>query len=303
MKPILLKSFLILIFVLCAFYTVSGRDYRDKISNDNESLKGFVELGTCRLHYEMKGEGTPLVMIHAGMLDKRMWAPQFDEFAKHFKVIMYDARNHGMTESQPDTFLHQDDLNKLLEKLGIGKAVVMGLSMGGYIAVNFALDYPDKTIALIPVCSGLTGYRFVDSVLNENQKGIKQARTYDEVVECIQRSWTDGPLRTPAQVDSSVRNKAKQMYLENLLKINKKVVEKKPENPAINRLAEINKPALIITADMDISDIFKIAEKLNKEIKNSRRVEIKGAAHLVNMEKPDEFNKIIVDYVKNFNSK
>ncbi len=297
-----LGSILFIVTLLIANICYS-KDYRDKILPEDNYIKGFVDIGKCKIHYEMKGERTPLVLIHAGMLDKRMWEPQFGELSKHFKVLMYDARNHGITVSEPDTFSHHDDLAKLLERLGIQKAVIMGLSMGGYIAVNFALDYPEKTIAIIPVCSGLTGYQFVDSTLNENQKRIKQARTYEDVVECIQRSWTDGPLRTPSQIDSTVRNKAKQMYLETLLKFNKKVVEKKPENPAINRLFEINKPALIITADLDISDIFKIADKLNKEIRNSQRIEIKGAAHLVNMEKPEEFNRIIIDYIKSIESK
>jgi 3-oxoadipate enol-lactonase len=205
-----------LLFISCLLAT---SNYCHGQSKQADALQtGYVDIGKCKLHYEMKGEGTPLIMIHAGMLNKEIWEPQFNEFAKKFKVIIYDARNHGLSQSEPDTFSHHKDLYLLMEKLQIPKAVIMGESMGGYIAIDFAIAYPEKVIALIPVSTGLTGYEFKDKIWLESQAKMQNAQTYEEVVEYIQITWTDGPYRTPGQVDPLIRNKAKQMYILRLLK-------------------------------------------------------------------------------------
>jgi 3-oxoadipate enol-lactonase len=245
----------------------------------------------------MSGEGIPLILIHGGTLDKRMWDDQFNEFAKHFKVIRYDARKHGLTESEPDTFSHHEDLNMLMEKLGINKAVILGLSMGGYVSINFALTHPEKVIALIPVSPGLTGYEFKDKEILENQEKMKQAQTYEEVVEYIQRSWTDGPYRTPAQIDSTVREKARMMYFENITNMKRGFKEVLIDPPASQRLKEISVPTFVIVGDLDMPGIIEISDMILRDVKNSERLIINGAAHLVNMEKPAEFNKAVIDFI------
>ena len=262
-----------------------------------DAISGYADIGKCRLHYKMKGEGTPLVMIHAGMLNEEIWAPQFDEFAKKFRVIVYDARNHGLSQSEPDTFSHHHDLYLLLQKLQIPKAVIMGESMGGYTAMDFAIAYPEKVIALIPVSPGLTGYEFTDEIWLENKVKIRNAQTIEEAVEYIQVVWTDGPQRTPGQVDTVIRNKLKQMYIDCIKNMKPGVIEKRLDPPAIGRLSSINAPTLVIVGDLDVQGIFEIAGLITRDVKGSRKVTIKGAAHIVNMEKPAEFNQAVVSFI------
>lgn len=290
-----MKTVLILLFAICPqlFVLTSNKIH----TANNDIKKGYVEFGKCKLYYEEQGKGTPLILIHGGLLDRRMWDNQFDEFARHFRVIRYDARTHGLSESQPDTFSHHEDLNLLMNKLGIPKAVIMGLSMGGYIAIDFAIAHPEKVIALIPVSAGLTGYDFKDKEIIENQANAMKANSIEEAVEYIQRSWTDGPRRTPQQIDAAVRNKAKLMYTENLKNLKPGIREVRLNPPAIGRLTEIKSPTLTIVGDLDMPDIIEITDMVVKNVTGAKKITIKGTAHLVNMEKPKEFNEVVINFI------
>jgi 3-oxoadipate enol-lactonase len=291
----MLKKATYLLFITYLFLTSITCLCQSKQADEIQT--GYIDIGKCKLHYEMKGEGTPLIMIHAGMLNKEMWEPQFEEFANHFKVIIYDARYHGLSQCEPDTFSHYTDLYSLMEKLQIPKAVIMGESMGGYIAIDFAIAYPAKVIALIPVSPGLTGYEFKDKIWLESQAKMQNAQTIEEVVEYIQITWTDGPQRTPGQVDPLIRNKAKQMYIDCIKNMKPGIIEERLDPPAIDRLSSIDAPTLVIVGDLDVPGITDIADLIVKNVKGSRKITIKGAAHLVNMEKPAEFNKAVISFI------
>jgi pimeloyl-ACP methyl ester carboxylesterase len=258
---------------------------------------GYIDSGQAKLYYEEQGQGMPLIMIHGGGLDRRNWDDQFDIFAKRYRVIRYDARNHGLSRGEPETFSHHEDLNRLMESLGVAKAAIMGLSMGGYVAIDFALAHPDKVLALVPVSPGLTGYEFKDREYLENSKKIDSAKDLDEAVEYMMRSWTDGPRRTPDQVDPAVRNKARQMYKETYQDWPAGSREERLNPPAIGRLAEIRVPTLIVVGDLDMPGILEIAGMIEKDVAGAKKVVIQGAAHLVNMEKPEEFNRVVLEFL------
>ena len=260
-------------------------------------ISGYVDVGKAKLYYEEQGQGTPLIMIHGGGLDRRNWDDQFDVLAGQYRVVRYDARNHGLSKAEPETFSHYEDLFRLMESLEIPKAVIMGLSMGGYIAIDFALAHPDKVIALIPVSPGLTGYEFRDKEFLENSKKINEAKDLDAAVEYIMRSWMDGPRRSPDEVDPAVRNKARQMYKETYEDWRPGSSEQRSDPPAIGRLSKIHAPTLVIVGDLDMPGILEIADMIEKNIPGSKKVVIKGGAHLVNMEKPREFNAAVFDFL------
>jgi 3-oxoadipate enol-lactonase len=267
------------------------------ISSQNKVKSGYVDVGKAKLYYEEQGQGTPLIMIHGGGLDRRNWDDQFEVMANRYRVVRYDARNHGLSQAEPETFSHYEDLFRLMESLEISKAVIMGLSMGGYIAIDFALVHPDKVIALIPVSPGLTGYEFKDKKFLENSKKINEAKDLDEAVEYILRSWMDGPRRSPAQVDPVVRGKARQMYKETYEDWRPGSREQRSDPSAIGRLSEIHAPTLVIVGDLDMPGILEIAGMIEKDIPGAKKVLIRGATHLLNMEKPQEFNRTVLDFL------
>ncbi len=270
-------------------------------ATEGQKIKtGFIDVGKARIYYEELGTGDPVVMIHGGLLDRRMWDDQFAVFAEKHRVIRYDARGHGLSKAQAGTYSHHKDLKKLLDALKVKRAAIMGLSMGGYIALDFALTYPKRVGALILASPGLTGYKFDSEVLEKNNEALKKAardNDFKMFVEYFQRSWTDGPTRTPDQVDPGVREKVRQMSMGTLQNLNREGREIRLEPAAIGRLAEIRAPTLAVVGDLDMPDILEIVGLIEKSVKGAQKVVIKGVAHMVNMERPAEFNRVVLDFL------
>jgi 3-oxoadipate enol-lactonase len=293
-----MNKFLLVIalFILCNAFGLAQ-------NNTSGELKtGYLEIGKAKIYYEEKGIGTPLIMIHGGFIDRRMWDDQFEYFSKDYRVIRYDVRNHGLTTSDSDTYTNYDDLNKIMEKLKIDEAIVMGLSMGGLITIDFAIAYPEKVIAIIPVSTGISGNTNKDEGWKEFDKNLNVAFEKNDVegaTECMLRAWTDGPKRTPEQMDKSIREKVEMMLKNTFNKWDSRIRLQRLSPPAIERLSEIKVPVLTIYGDIDMQGIIDLAEKIAKEIPGARKYEIKDAAHMVNMEFPKEFNEIVSKFLEN----
>jgi 3-oxoadipate enol-lactonase len=271
------------------------------ITSSAQSLnKGYVEVDKGRLYFEEMGKGKALIMIHGGLIDRRMWDQQFEEFAKHFRVIRYDARNHGLSESEPGAYVYYEDLKQLCDRLHIQKAALLGLSMGGRVAIDFSIAYPEKVWALVLAAPGVSGYSFDSKECQEFNKkyaAAYQSGSFEKMAEAFLQGWTDGPYRKPSEVDPKVRNKTKQMALDHERHNGSEVGMGELDPPALNRLDEIKAPTLAIAGDLDMPDILDIVNRVDKHAKNSQKEIINGAAHMINMEKPEEFNKLVLDFL------
>jgi len=263
-------------------------------------VTGYIDIGKAKIYYEEMGEGYPLILIHAGLLDNRMWDQQFEFFAKDYRVIRYDVRVHGLSKSEPDTFYHYEDLKLLMNELQIEKAAICGLSMGGKIAIDFAMEYPENVSGLILVSSGISGYTFESEEYIKNNEKLMEAYQKNDlemVIEYFQRSWTDGPYRKPEEVDSVIRNKTRSMAMQTAKNWNPQSVSLEPETPSLYRLREVDIPAAIIIGNIDMPGILEIADLIEKDLKGSVKHVLKDCAHMVNMEKPEEFNGIVIDFL------
>jgi pimeloyl-ACP methyl ester carboxylesterase len=261
---------------------------------------GSVNVGKAKIYYEEMGEGMPFVMIHGGLLDRSMWDAQFSAFAPSHRVVRYDARGHGLSRAPSGTFSHHEDLKELLDEIKVGKAVIMGLSLGGYIAIDFALAYPERVSALILAAPGLTGYELASEPVKKHTELMNKAFLDNDIkmaIEYFQRAWTDGPARTPEKVNPDVREKVRQMAFASIKSINLESREIRLEPPAIDRLAEIQVPTLAVVGDLDMPDILAIVDLIEKNVNGAQKVVIKGVAHMLNMEKSGEFNRIVQDFL------
>ena len=136
---------------------------------------GFVEINGTQLYYEMMGTGHPLVLLHGGYMDRRMWDDQFAAFADSYQVIRYDIRGFGKTELPQVPYADRQDLYELLQFLGIKKTYLLGLSLGGEIAIDLTLEHPEMVDALILVGSPIPGYPWnVMSTEQELQEQIQR---------------------------------------------------------------------------------------------------------------------------------
>lgn len=264
---------------------------------------GWAEVNGARLYYEMMGEGQPLVLIHAGIADHRMWADQFGWLARRYQVLCYDVRRFGHSHSiAPNavTYTDHEDLYYLLKFLGISQAALVGVSNGGRIALDFALAYPEMVAALIPVASALGGYEYTDEATEQKDSDSDAAFNrgdIEQAVELTLQLWVDGPYRTAAQVDPAVRERVRQMMTDLCLRAEDGAERQPLEPPALSRLAEIHVPTLVMIGDHDVPDMLAIADLLAAGITGAEKIVLPGVAHLPNLEQADQFNQIILDFL------
>src|SRR5260370_25285974 len=159
---------------------------------------GFVETNGTKLYYEMMGEGHPLVLIHGGYMDRRMWDDQLAVFAQHYRVIRYDVRGFGKSELPQVPYADRQDLAALLAFLGIEKPYLLGLSLGGVIALDFTLDYPDMVEALILFGSPIPGFPYELLFTEEQlQQELERRKPFNQAIQ---------ERNIPAMVDSFMKN-------------------------------------------------------------------------------------------------
>jgi pimeloyl-ACP methyl ester carboxylesterase len=258
---------------------------------------GTAPIEGAELYYELAGAGPPLVLVHAGFVDRRMWDEQVPIFAQHYRVVRYDRRGFGNSTLTPGPFSHRRDLYQLLQFLGIERAHLLGCSMGGAAIIDFALEHPEMTTSLVLVSSALGGYQFQGDMPKPLQElfAALQANDLNRAAELAVRIWIDGPRRTPDQVDGRIRARGRAMSLTALPNIF--VAEEPLEPSAFERLHELAAPTLVIMGELDDASIATMSEVLTTRIVGARKVIISGAAHLPNMEKPEEFNQRVLAFL------
>lgn len=262
---------------------------------------GFADVNGARLYYEVGGEGHSLLLLHAGVADSRMWDDQFSMFAQHYKVIRYDLRGFGKSAMPPGPFSGHEDVAGLLNFLNIEKAYVIGQSFGGYIAIDFALAYPEMVDALVLGAPNVSGYEPSSEEMQRFCAEEEDALNRGDLVAATElnlRMWVDGPNRTPDQVNPAVRERVREMQLYAFSLPEPGDSERQPLTPsAINQLDEIRVPTLIIVGDQDVPEFLKISDIVATGIPGAKKVVIPGVAHLPNMEEPKEFNRIVLDFL------
>jgi pimeloyl-ACP methyl ester carboxylesterase len=258
-----------------------------------------IELGDGHLSYEERGEGAPLVFLHAGGMTRAMWEEQFTRFAREHRVIRYDARGSGGSSDPSGPFSHREDLKKLLDALDVDRPVLVGCSLGSRVFLDFALAYPGRAAGLVLSSPGISGMEYQDPfVLRLLAEAGEAVRSRDgaAVLECVLRLWVDGPHRAPAEVDPAVRQRSRDMLVDNFSQ-GHAAPDPGAELGAIARVPEIGTRALVVTGDLDSTDIFAVADLLAREAPHARRVRVPGAAHMVNLEQSGRFDELLEEFL------
>ncbi len=261
---------------------------------------GYAPVNGTRLYYEMKGHGHPLLFIHAGIADCRMWDPQWEALADRFTLVRFDIRGFGRSEQPGVPCSLTDDLSSLLAYIGIDRPFVVGCSMGGRLAIDFALEYHEDVAALVAVGAGLSGYRHTDPTTLAGWEAVDTALASGNQAEAVElelRMWVDGVGRTPADVPPAVRERIREMDLALMRRGDPELETKEIEPPAIGRLGEIAVPTLVVVGRHDQPGVLETADILANGITGARKVELPGVAHLPNLEAPDRFNALLVEFL------
>lgn len=254
-----------------------------------QTIAGTTSSG---LFYEVSGSGEAVVFIHAFSVDRRMWAPQIAEFEGHFRVIRYDLRGHGRSVAPTGPYTGYDDLRVLLDTLGVARATLVGVSAGAELAINFAIAYPDRVARLVLAAPGLGGYAVPP--LPWATPVFEAAAAGD--AEGAAKLWAATPIMAMrTNLDAAATVTA--LVMENWRLWTYRRTEQPLSPPAIDRLAEITCPALIIVGDEDLPHIEDIARSLADRIADATLVTIPGAGHIPNLDTPGVFNHAVTAFL------
>lgn len=247
-----------------------------------------------RLYYEESGQGFPLVLIHGLLSDLTSWRYQIPEFSKHYRVIAVDLKGHGRSSKPTKEYRvhsHADDLHSLLQQLGIQQAHLCGLSMGGMVAEVFAIRYPDAVRGLVLADSAAM---IADSAVSDRltlvaEHDMKWIANW--AVKKILRLATPEARDHVRQMILRVRREDYRLALISTAGFN-----------IAGKLSSIRAPTLVIVGEKDETTPLWHAEQIKSWIPGARLVVMKGASHMTPVENPDEFNRLVLDFLAEVDS-
>jgi 3-oxoadipate enol-lactonase len=248
----------------------------------------YANVNGTQLFYREQGSGDAVVFLHAGLLDSRQWERQLETFSPRYRAIALDVRGYGRSPAPTEPYRPYEDLLGLLDALEIEHAALVGNSMGGAIEIDAALAQPERVSALVPIGSGLAGFQF---------------RAYsDEQGARAETAWNAGDYEGAADVwlevwaPLGVDDRLREIAYSNAA-IDYDELEQSGEQPAADRLGELRVPTLVLVGDTEVQGIVDIAHKLATEIPGSRLELLVGADHLPNLRRPEEFDRIVLDFL------
>ena len=260
----------------------------------NLTRSGWAQVNGGRLYYEVYGRGTPLVFLHAGIADSRMWDRQVTYFSRKYTVVRFDARGYGQSEPATGPYVPADDTYSLLKFLGINRACIIGLSIGGTHAIDLAVVHPEVVSAL--VVAGSPGWLPYSDQLNQRTSAIVIAAQKQGLASMVE-GWMNDPMLAVAKTQSPIAMEMRMFLSRNTAGILGLPFMRPPNVPSTSRLSDLQMPVLVMVGDRDDPEIVEHSRTMKREIPGAREVILEDADHMVNLEKPREFNRALDEFL------
>jgi len=249
-----------------------------------------VDVNGARLWYDEAGHGPAVVLLHGGLGDSELWKPVVPLLATRFRTIRTDLRFFGRSAGPAAPFSWQDDVVGVLEELGIGRAALVGLSLGGGIAVDVALAAPERVWAVAAVAPSLSGHN--GEVYSPEQLAAHAAAVADRDAEAVEeiglRVWA------PLGADERIRRLWRATPDANPLPDG--VRPRPPREPALPNLGRLAPPTLVVTVSHDPAVLREIGPLVAREAPNARHVEL-DSDHYVTLREPELLSRVILDFL------
>jgi len=267
--------------------------------------EGVAEFDGGATSWEAAGEGPAVAFLHPGLWDRRTWDEQFASFSRTFRVVRHDARGYGRS-SRPEPgrpYSHVRDLMTVLDAAGVGRAALIGCSMGGGIAVDAALEHPERVTALVLAAPGLGGFEGTaeEEAAWEAWEGTRGVPIEAAIDAGDLEAGQDLRLQSlwaPLGTDDPAGRRIREIAFDNLQELTMdESGEEELDPPAFARLEEIRAPTLVLPAEHDPPWHGRICEVLVERIPNARLVRIPETDHVLNMRKPAEFDEVVLAFL------
>ena len=257
-----------------------------------------LETNGARIAYDVDGEGPAVVLIHAGVANRSMWDDQVTALKDAYRVIRYDTRGFGATETEAVPFSNRADIAALLDYLGEEAAHVVGLSRGGQIALDFALEFPTRVRSLTVVAGGIGGYESPDEMPAATWEPVEamwKQKQWEALTDWETAFWADGPGQ-PADRVPEVHRRVHDWVLANY-RAEKEEGQPQPlDPPAAGRLGELKAPLLVMLGTLDDPGTVESMRHLAEAVPGATLEEFESA-HMVNLEQPERFNRVLRDFL------
>lgn len=247
------------------------------------------------------GTGDPVVLLHAGYVDHRLFEAQTPVLAADHRVIAVDIRGHGWTANATKPFRWADDLAGLLRHLDAGPAVLVGVSMGGAIAGDTAIEYPELVRGIVMSGASVSDFQYTHEVTRqvvaESQRTLHSG-DIEGWLKVFLRSVA-GPFREADETDPRILDHLREMALHTIAKHTPG--ERNWHVPMTDtwaRVPKIDVPVLTVNGTLDSPDLLADAERFADTAQHGRSVLVEGTSHFPNLERPEEFNTIVRDFLR-----
>ncbi|MEU1726730.1 alpha/beta fold hydrolase [Nonomuraea sp. NPDC005692] len=273
-----------------------------------------------RIAYDQAGpaSGDAVVLVHAGVADRRMWEHQFAALSRRHRVIRYDRRGHGGSGDAEGEVCHHEDLLELMDTLEVGRAALVGCSMGGAYAVEVALAAPGRVAALALIGSGLAGHRWPAEMLAQARERVHTSVPADRLARYREGGATGvdprdvramaeahtawqvaGPGRSRDALPGPVWEAAVEMCALVFQRswTGPRSSERFLSPPAVGRLREVAAPTLVINGLSDVPGIQEVSDILTAGIPGARRLDLPETGHLAPLERPEEVTAALTSFL------
>lgn len=246
-----------------------------------------IDRGGVRIYYRESGGGPPVLLSHGYAATSSMWAGQLDALSDRYRVIAWDMRGHGQSDSPGDPELYSEaatiaDMVAILDECGAQKAVIGGLSLGGYMSLAFHLAHPDRVHALMLFDTG-PGYRNPEARSGWNEMAERRAQEFRE-------QGLEALASAGREARTSAHRSADGLALAALGML------RQFDSRVMDSLPGISVPTLVLVGERD-RPFLAAADVMAAKIPQATKVAIKDAGHAANLDQPDPFNKSVRDFL------
>jgi 3-oxoadipate enol-lactonase len=245
------------------------------------------------LAHDAAGTGDPVLLLHAGVADRRMWQPQWGPLTERLRTIRCDLRGFGDTPLPPERFSNAGDVVTLLDHLGIERVAVVGSSYGGRVALEVAATHPDRVDRLVLLCPAFRGLEptAAANAFDEREEALAEAGDLDGLVELNVATWLGPDADDPTRdLLATMQRHAFEVQL---------AADARPEQPELESVdvdpAQIACPTTVVSGRHDMDHFQAIAAHLATTIPDARLIELDWAGHLPSLERPEESTELILE--------
>jgi pimeloyl-ACP methyl ester carboxylesterase len=239
------------------------------------------------LYHEIHGGGPAILLSHGYSATSEMWRGQVGALSSHHQLILWDMRGHGHTDSPEDAAAYSEketvaDMAALLDKAGIERAIVGGLSLGGYMSLAFYLAHPQRVRALLLFDTG-PGFKNDEARANWNQRALETAKAFEREGLGYLKSRGREMALSRHRSDAGLARAARGMLAQRDARV-------------IKSLPEITVPTLIVVGEDD-TPFLASADYMAARIPNAVKVAIPHAGHASNLDQPELFNQAVTEFL------